>query len=38
MAQRLAASYVEFPGAGHSPAVEVPELVAAALEEFWSLT
>jgi pimeloyl-ACP methyl ester carboxylesterase len=35
MATRLGASYVVFDGAGHSPAVDVPEAVADALESFW---
>jgi pimeloyl-ACP methyl ester carboxylesterase len=36
MAERLGARYVVFEGAGHSPAVDVPEAVAAALETFWA--
>jgi pimeloyl-ACP methyl ester carboxylesterase len=36
MAERLGADHVVFDGAGHSPAVDVPDAVAAALETFWS--
>jgi pimeloyl-ACP methyl ester carboxylesterase len=36
MAERLGARYRVFEAAGHSPAVDVPEAVAAALEDFWS--
>jgi pimeloyl-ACP methyl ester carboxylesterase len=36
MATRLGSRYVVFEGTGHSPAVDVPETVAAALESFWS--
>jgi pimeloyl-ACP methyl ester carboxylesterase len=36
MAKRLSASYVEVPGAGHSPAVENPAATAAALINFWT--
>jgi pimeloyl-ACP methyl ester carboxylesterase len=36
MAEHLGASYVELTGAGHSPAVDAPDAVAAALETFWS--
>jgi pimeloyl-ACP methyl ester carboxylesterase len=36
MAERLGIDPVVFDGAGHSPAVDVPEAVAAALETFWS--
>jgi pimeloyl-ACP methyl ester carboxylesterase len=36
MAKRLGASYVEVPGAGHSPAVENPAGTAAALINFWT--
>jgi pimeloyl-ACP methyl ester carboxylesterase len=36
MAARLGARYVVFDGAGHSPAVEVPEAVADSLEAFWA--
>lgn len=35
MAERLGASYVEMPDAGHSPAVENPAVTAAALISFW---
>jgi pimeloyl-ACP methyl ester carboxylesterase len=35
MAERLGARYRVFEGAGHSPAVDVPEETAEALEEFW---
>jgi pimeloyl-ACP methyl ester carboxylesterase len=36
MAERLGARYLVFEGAGHSPAVDVPEATAAALEAFWA--
>jgi pimeloyl-ACP methyl ester carboxylesterase len=36
MAARLGASFVELAGAGHSPAVDVPEVVASALADFWN--
>jgi pimeloyl-ACP methyl ester carboxylesterase len=36
MAQRLGARHVVFEGTGHSPAVEAEDVVAAALESFWS--
>jgi pimeloyl-ACP methyl ester carboxylesterase len=36
MADRLGIHPVVFDGIGHSPAVDVPEAVAAALESFWS--
>jgi pimeloyl-ACP methyl ester carboxylesterase len=36
MAERLGARYVVLDGAGHSPAVDVPEATAAALEAFWT--
>jgi pimeloyl-ACP methyl ester carboxylesterase len=36
MATRLGSRYVEFAGAGHSPAVDRPEATAAALEDFWA--
>jgi pimeloyl-ACP methyl ester carboxylesterase len=35
MAHRLDARYLVFEGAGHSPAVDAPEAVAAALEAYW---
>jgi pimeloyl-ACP methyl ester carboxylesterase len=38
MAQRLGAKYIEFAAAGHSPAVDDPDAVAAALVSFWSPT
>ncbi|HEX3707507.1 MAG TPA: alpha/beta hydrolase [Mycobacteriales bacterium] len=36
MAIRLGAPYVAIPGAGHSPAVDQPDAVAAAFESFWT--
>jgi pimeloyl-ACP methyl ester carboxylesterase len=36
MAERLGARTHVFEGAGHSPAVEEPEALAAALEAFWA--
>lgn len=36
MADRLGARHHVFDGAGHSPAVDVPEATAAALEAFWA--
>lgn len=36
MAERLGARYQVFDAAGHSPAVDVPEETAAALESFWA--
>lgn len=36
MAERLGARYLVFEGTGHSPAVDVAEAVAEALEAFWS--
>jgi pimeloyl-ACP methyl ester carboxylesterase len=38
MAARLGARYDVFDGAGHSPAVDAPDAVAAALEAFWATT
>jgi pimeloyl-ACP methyl ester carboxylesterase len=35
MAQRLGAPFVKFPAAGHSPNVDAPDAVIAALEGFW---
>jgi pimeloyl-ACP methyl ester carboxylesterase len=36
MAERLGARHVVFDAVGHSPAVDVPQFVADALESFWS--
>lgn len=36
MARRLGAGFVTFPNAGHSPNVDAPDAVIAALEEFWA--
>ncbi|HEV2634754.1 MAG TPA: alpha/beta hydrolase [Actinocrinis sp.] len=35
MAQRLGAPFVGFPGIGHSPNTDCPDLLAAALLDFW---
>ncbi|HVW81809.1 MAG TPA: alpha/beta fold hydrolase [Mycobacteriales bacterium] len=35
MAARLGAPFVSLPGAGHSPNVDVPDLVVETLESFW---
>ena len=35
MAGRLGAQFVGFPGVGHSPNTEVPDLLSAALLDFW---
>lgn len=35
MAERLGVPFVGFPGIGHSPNTEVPDLLAAALLDFW---
>ncbi|HWA67289.1 MAG TPA: alpha/beta hydrolase [Mycobacteriales bacterium] len=35
MAARLGAPFVPLPGAGHSPNVDVPDLVVETLESFW---
>jgi len=35
MARRLDAAFVGIPGAGHSPNTEAPDLLAAALLDFW---
>lgn len=35
MAGRLGAPFVGFPGVGHSPNTDAPELLAAALLDFW---
>jgi len=35
MAERLGAAFVGFPGIGHSPNTDSPELLSAALLDFW---